>query len=61
MLLASNCNALGFQLQCFWGVNCIAFRLQLQCFWDLDANVGFDVWPGIVVLKLEVFVLEVEE
>ena len=61
MLLGSNCNALGGATALLLGSNCIAFGVQLQCFWDLDANVGFDVWPGIVVLKLEVFVLEVEE
>ena len=68
LLLASNCIAFRLQLHCFWGStalllgsNCNAFGGQLHCFWDLDANVGFDVWPGIVVLELEVFVLEVEE
>ena len=61
MLLGSNCNAFGGSTALLLGSNCIAFGGQLQCFWDLDANVGFDVWPRVVVLKLEVFVLEVEE
>ncbi len=61
MLLDSNCNAFGGQLHCFWVPTAMFLGVQLQCFWDLDANVGFDVWPGVVVLKLEVFVLEVEE
>ena len=61
LLLGSNCNAFGGSTALLLGSNCIAFGVQLQCFWDLDANVGFDVWPGIVVLKLEVFILEVEE
>ena len=76
LLLRPNCIAFGFQLQCFWvptamllggQLHCfwaptaLLLGVQLQCFCDLDANVGFDVWPGVVVLELEVFVLEVEE
>ena len=61
LLLGSNCNAFGGSTALLLGSNSIAFGVQLHCFWDLDANVGFDVWPGVVVLKLKVFVLEVEE
>ena len=68
LLSRPNCIASALQLHCFrvptallLGSNCNAFGGQLHCFWDLDANVGFDVWPGVVVLKLKVFVLEVEE
>ncbi len=61
LLLGSNCNAFGGSTALLLGSNCNAFGGQLHCFWDLDANVGFDVWPGVVVLKLKVFVLEVEE